>query len=130
MKAELPLINRRREKILSISKNDFEIQAIRAGGKGGQKQNKTSSAIRMTHRDSGVSVVARDARSQKANMRQAFSRLLKTDKFQAWLKIEISRRNGLLAKIEDTVDSQMSEHNIRTEIRVNDSWVDINTQEQ
>lgn len=118
-----------REKILSISKNDFDIQAIRAGGKGGQKQNKTSSAIRMTHRDSGVSVVARDARSQKENMRQAFSRLVKTDKFQAWLKIEICRQNGLLAKIEDNVESQMSEHNICTEIQVNGCWVELNTQE-
>ena len=38
-----------REKILTVTIHDCEVQAFRAGGPGGQKQNKTSSAVRVKH---------------------------------------------------------------------------------
>jgi len=42
-----------KNKLFSLTKKDFDIQTFRAGGKGGQKQNKISSGVRIIHRESG-----------------------------------------------------------------------------
>lgn len=60
----------------SFSENDIEYQAMRSSGAGGQHINKVSSAIRATHRPSGISVVAMDSRSQHQNKKLATQRLL------------------------------------------------------
>ncbi len=56
-----------------IDPKEVDMTAIRAGGPGGQHQNKTSSAIRATWR--GYAVVVRDQRSQHQNRRLALQRL-------------------------------------------------------
>jgi len=61
-----------------IDPETVEMQAIRAGGPGGQHQNKTSSAIRARWTDpEGRAwwVVVRDSRSQHQNRRLALERL-------------------------------------------------------
>lgn len=52
-----------------------ESDATRGSGPGGQKRNKTSSAIRLTHLPTGISVRAEDSRSQKSNRKAALARL-------------------------------------------------------
>ena len=54
---------------------DLRFEAFRAGGPGGQHQNKTQSAVRVTHVPSGLAVVARDGRSQHRNKALALTRL-------------------------------------------------------
>jgi hypothetical protein len=46
-----------------------------SSGPGGQHANKTRSAVRLRHRQSGVTVVAEEERSQHANKRRAVKRL-------------------------------------------------------
>lgn len=54
---------------------DCTFEAFRASGPGGQKRNKTSSAVRLTHKPSGVSAVANESRSQHDNRKTALRRL-------------------------------------------------------
>jgi hypothetical protein len=50
-------------------------EAFRGSGPGGQKRNKTSSAVRLTHEASGISVIAGESRSQHRNRKAAIDRL-------------------------------------------------------
>lgn len=52
-----------------------EIDTYRASGPGGQKRNKTSSAVRLRHRPSGLIVIAEESRSQHENKAKALRRL-------------------------------------------------------
>ncbi|HWY88133.1 MAG TPA: peptide chain release factor-like protein, partial [Gemmataceae bacterium] len=52
-----------------------EIDTYRASGPGGQKRNKTSSAVRLRHPASGLLVIAEESRSQHENKAKALRRL-------------------------------------------------------
>ncbi len=52
-----------------------EVDTYRASGPGGQKRNKTSSAVRLRHSPSGVMVIAEESRSQHENKARALRRL-------------------------------------------------------
>lgn len=52
-----------------------DVDTYRASGPGGQKRNKTSSAVRLRHRPTGVSVTATESRSQHENKTRAVRRL-------------------------------------------------------
>ncbi len=51
------------------------VDHYRSSGPGGQKRNKTSSAVRLRHHPTGLSVTASDDRSQHVNMVRAVRRL-------------------------------------------------------
>jgi hypothetical protein len=52
-----------------------EVDTYRASGPGGQKRNKTSSAVRLRHPPSGLLVIAEESRSQHDNKVRALRRL-------------------------------------------------------
>ena len=54
---------------------DCEVDTYRASGPGGQKRNKTSSAVRIRHLPSGLLVIAEESRSQHENKAKALTRL-------------------------------------------------------
>jgi hypothetical protein len=51
------------------------VDTYRASGPGGQKRNKTSSAVRLRHPPSGLMVIAEESRSQHENRARALRRL-------------------------------------------------------
>jgi len=56
---------------------ECSVETYRASGPGGQHRNKTESAVRLTHRPTGVVVTATERRSQHENRRHAVNRLRK-----------------------------------------------------
>src|SRR5690242_5018688 len=52
-----------------------DVDTYRASGPGGQKRNKTSSAVRIRHAPSGLIVIAEESRSQHENRAKALRRL-------------------------------------------------------
>jgi hypothetical protein len=54
------------------------VDTYRASGPGGQKRNKTSSAVRLRHGPTGLHVIAEESRSQHENRARALKRLRQT----------------------------------------------------
>jgi len=52
-----------------------EVDRFRASGPGGQKRNKTDSAVRVRHVETGIAGLATESRSQHENRARALSRL-------------------------------------------------------
>ncbi|WP_257167408.1 peptide chain release factor H [Bradyrhizobium sp. SRS-191] len=59
----------------ALAAADVRFESFRAGGPGGQHQNKTESAVRAVHLPSGLTAIARDGRSQHRNKAVALARL-------------------------------------------------------
>lgn len=100
--------------LFSVTKKDLVRQTFRSGGKGGQNQNKVESGVRFIHEASGARGEARDSRDQKTNERNAFLRLVNSEAFKKWHKVECARRMGqplveTPEEIEALINKELSE---------------------
>jgi peptide chain release factor len=64
------------EAVPDLRDEDIDFQTMRASGPGGQHVNKTDSAVRATHRPTGLMTTAQEQRSQHANRKLAKLKLL------------------------------------------------------
>ncbi len=83
-----------------------EVDTYRASGPGGQKRNKTSSAIRLRHVPTGLKVIAEESRSQHENRQRALRRL--RESLYLKLRVEISPDELLDSQAQFRVDFQDS----------------------
>ena len=109
-----------REKLFSVTLADCEVQTFRAGGPGGQNQNKRDTGVRIIHHPSGARGESREERSQLENKKRAFRRMAESSAFKAWVRM----RSGQDDLIKAEVERMMWPHNIKTEVRENGRWVE------
>lgn len=112
-----------KELLFSVTKKDLVIQTFKAGGKGGQSQNKTDSGVRITHPPSGAKGESRTERSQHRNKKLAFRRLAASKEFKLW-------QNRMVYDVckgkttDEIVEEMMKPENIKVEFKEEGTWLE------
>lgn len=113
-----------RELLFSVTAKDCEWSYTRGSGNGGQKKQKTSSAVHCMHRPSGAHGYSEASRSQHDNKRDAFVKMAESEAFRVWNRMEAMRRMGVLDEIDRVVAREMA-LNTKIEVRVDGVWREV-----
>jgi peptide chain release factor 1 len=92
-----------------INPQDLDIQFYRSGGHGGQNVNKVSTAVRLTHRHTGITVTAQTERHQEQNRVNAMEIL----RSKLW-EIEEEKKQLALSEGRRAIGRGMRAEKIRT----------------
>src|SRR5947208_1824566 len=76
---------------IDLKPDDYRLDKFCASGPGGQHVNKTESAVRLTHYETGIVVQCQDEKSQHKNLAKAL-RVLKTRLYEAKREAEHAKR--------------------------------------
>lgn len=112
---------------ININPSDLEIGTYKASGPGGQYVNKTESAIRITHKPTGLIVTSQSERNQMQNRENAMSllaaRLFQMQEEKDLSKLTEERREQIAsAKRAEKIRTYNFPQNRITDHRINKSW--------
>jgi len=112
---------------ININPGDLKVDTYRASGPGGQYVNKTESAIRITHKPTGLVVTSQTERSQLQNKENAMSilaaKLLQNREEADLSKLTEERRTQIgWAKRAEKIRTYNFPQNRITDHRINKSW--------
>ena len=88
---------------VDVKPDDYRKDIFCASGPGGQHVNKTASAIRLTHHETGIVVSCQDERSQHKNLAKAM-RVLKTRLYEHYRKAQKKKEDATRSKLVGSGD--------------------------
>lgn len=110
--------------LFSVTAKDCEWSYTKGTGAGGQKRNKTSSAVHCHHRPSGARGYSEASRSQLDNKRDAFVKMANTVEFRRWNQLEAMKKMGQLEELERKLEEDMKPWNLKFETKVDGVWTE------
>lgn len=84
---------------IDIDEKDLEVVTLRSSGAGGQHINKTDSAVRMTHKPTGITVFSQTQRSQLQN-RENCMNMLKSKLLQLKIREQEERMKNIKGEVK------------------------------
>lgn len=116
-------MDKERELLFSVTKKDFTVTWFSGTGPGGQYKNKHQNCCRIIHKESGAIGTGQSQRDRVSNQKDAFNNVVKSKKFQEWLKIRTSQALGEYVDIEEKVENALKDENIKVEVFEDGKWV-------
>ena len=112
-----------KDPFFSITAKDCEWSYTKGTGAGGQKRNKTSSAVHCIHKASGAHGYSESSRSQLDNRKEAFRKMAETDKFKKWIHIEYMKRTGEHYEVERQIQESLNK--VKVEVKIEGKWTEV-----